>query len=236
MDPGFGYSLPVTDHTPEPRQLSGGRRFELHERIGVGAFGEVYLATVKSTAGFSRKVALKLLHPARFGDDDATRRIRDEARVLGRLHHPNIVTVLDLVRLEHQWAVVMEYVEGADLERTLQALTRAGRAFPPAAALELVADVADALDAAYNAEGGRGRPLRVVHRDIKPANIRLTPNGDVKILDFGIARGRNRREAETGSYVIGTQRYMAPERIAGADYSFDSDVWSLGLTLVEAVD
>ena len=61
MDPGFGYSLPVTDHTPEPRQLSGGRRFELHERIGVGAFGEVYLATVKSTAGFSRKVALKLL-------------------------------------------------------------------------------------------------------------------------------------------------------------------------------
>lgn len=220
--------------TPLPTPAHSGRRFQLLERVGTGAFGEVYLANQVSTAGFERKVALKLLHPNRFGESDATRRIRDEARVLGRLHHANIVTVLDLVRLEDQWAVVMEYVEGADLERILKALTKAGRVFPPSAVLGLVAEVADALDAAYNAEGDHGRPLRVVHRDVKPANIRLTPNGGVKVLDFGIARASmDNREAETGAYVIGTQRYMAPERIAGHDDGPSGDVYSLAATAFE---
>lgn len=225
------------DHTsPTHSQQDGtsGRRFELKERLGKGAFGEVYLATQRSSAGFARKVALKVLHESRFGDDDATRRIRDEARVLGRLHHPNIVTVLDLVRLERQWAVVMEYVDGADLERIVSALAQAGRVFPAKAALELIAVVADALDAAYNERADGGKPLRVEHRDIKPANLRLTPNGDIKILDFGIARARGTdREASTGAYVIGTQRYMAPERIAGRGEGPSGDVYSLASTTFE---
>ncbi len=223
-----------TEPTPLPTAAPTGRRFELVERLGSGAFGEVYLANQRSSAGFSRKVALKVLHADRFDDEDATKRMRDEARVLGRLHHPNIVTVLDLVRLESQWAVVMEYVEGADLERILQALRKAGRTFPAKAVLELVAAVADALDAAYNERGDDGRRLRVEHRDVKPANIRLSPNGDVKILDFGIARARDpRREARTGAYVIGTQRYMAPERIAGRGEGPSGDVYSLAATAFE---
>lgn len=223
----------MTEPTPLPSNLATGRRFELHERIGAGAFGEVYLATQRSTAGFNRKVALKVLHPSRFGEDDAARRIRDEARMLGALHHPNIVTVLDLVRLRDQWAVVMEYVEGADIERVAQALERTNRLFPAKAVLEMVANVADALDAAHNAESGAGRPLRLVHRDIKPANVRLTGNGEVKILDFGIARGRTEREASTGAYIIGTQRYMAPERITGSRDGPEADVYSLAATAVE---
>ncbi|MFK7929301.1 MAG: protein kinase [Myxococcota bacterium] len=223
----------MTEPTPLPSDLNSGRRFELHERVGAGAFGEVYLATQRSTAGFNRKVALKVLHPSRFGEDDAARRIRDEARMLSALHHPHIVTVLDLVRLQGQWAVVMEYVEGADIERVAQALERTGRVFPPKAALEMMANIADALDAAHNAESGSGRPLRLVHRDIKPANIRLTPNGEVKILDFGIARSRTQREAETGAYIIGTQRYMAPERITAVGDGPEGDVYSLAATAVE---
>lgn len=229
----YAPGVDVSEPTPIPAGPQG-RRFELVERIGTGAFGEVYLAKLQSGAGFERKVALKLLHPSRFGEDDATKRIRDEARVLGRLHHPNIVTVLDLVRLEHQWAVVMEYVEGADLERVLKALRKAGRVFPAKAVLGMMASVSDALDAAYNADGGDGRPLRVEHRDIKPANIRVTANGDVKILDFGIARARDRRrEARTGAYVIGTQRYMAPERIAGRGEGSAGDVYGLAATAFE---
>lgn len=221
--------------SPTPPNLTvTGRRFELIERIGSGAFGEVFLANQVSGAGFSRSVALKLLHPDRFGEDDAARRIRDEARVLGRLHHPHIVQVMDLVRLDAQWAVVMEHVEGADLEHILLALHKAGRVFPAAAVLELVSHVADALDAAYNAESSDGSPLRVVHRDIKPANLRLTPNGDIKVLDFGIARASMvTREAQTGAYVIGTQRYMAPERIAGRDVGAHGDVYSLAATTYE---
>lgn len=214
--------------------LGSRRRFELLERIGSGAFGDVYLADMVSGAGFSRTVAVKLLHEDRFDDDDATRRIRDEARLLGKLSHPHIVGVMDLVRLDDQWAVVMEHVEGADLEHVLLALRKAGRTFPATAVLELVSHVADALDAAYNAEANGGRPLRVVHRDIKPANLRLTSNGDVKVLDFGIARARlASREAHTGAYVIGTQRYMAPERIAGHDEGPEGDVYSLGATAFE---
>jgi tRNA A-37 threonylcarbamoyl transferase component Bud32 len=223
---------------PQPPATAAptGRRFELIERIGAGAFGEVFLANQVSGADFSRTVAVKLLHPDRFDEDDAARRIRDEARVLGRLHHPHIVTVMDLVRLETQWAVVMEHVEGADLETVLQALRKAGRVFPAAAALEAVAQIADALDAAYNAEGPEGLPLRVVHRDVKPANLRLTPNGAVKVLDFGIARARMpSREASTGAYVIGTQRYMAPERIAGRGEGPEGDVYSLAATAFELI-
>jgi len=224
----------MSEALPPTARPSSGRRFELIERIGAGAFGEVFLANQISGAGFSRAVALKLLHPERFDEDDAARRIRDEARVLGRLHHPHIVTVMDLVRLDTQWAVVMEHVEGADLEHVLLALAKAGRVFPAAAVLELVSHVADALDAAYNAEGPDGGPLRVVHRDIKPANLRLTPNGDIKVLDFGIARARMAgREARTGAYVIGTQRYMAPERIAGRDQGPHGDVYGLAATAFE---
>jgi eukaryotic-like serine/threonine-protein kinase len=221
---------------PDPAHDSPhqGRRFELVERIGAGAFGEVFLANQVSGAGFSRAVALKLLHPDRFAEDDAARRIRDEARVLGRLHHPHIVTVLDLVRVDDQWAVVMEHVEGADLEHVLLALRKASRVLPAAAVLEIASRVADALDAAYNAEGPDGSALRVVHRDIKPANLRLTPNGDVKVLDFGIARARMpSREARTGAYVIGTQRYMAPERIAGRGEGPEGDVYALAATIFE---
>ncbi|MFT7521262.1 MAG: hypothetical protein ACI9MC_003413 [Kiritimatiellia bacterium] len=211
-----------------------GRRFELIERVGKGAFGEVYLAMQLGSAGFERRVALKVLNARSFGDQDATRRIRDEARVLGRLNHRHIVTVIDLVNLSDRWALVMEYVDGADLEQTLLALDRAGRLFPAAAALEVVAAVADALDAAYNATGPDGQSLQVIHRDIKPANIRITPNGAVKVLDFGIAHtNMESREAHTGAFIIGTQLYMAPERIAGRPEHPSADVYSLAATAIE---
>ncbi|TNE92358.1 MAG: serine/threonine protein kinase [Deltaproteobacteria bacterium] len=211
-----------------------GRRFHLEQRIGAGAYGEVFLAELSSTAGFKKRVAVKLLHPHHADSEEAGRRLRDEARILGRLSHRHIVTVLDLVRLDNRWALVMDYVPGADLERVIDGLHAASERFPPAAALEIGAAVARALDAAFTTDDGRGGNLAVIHRDVKPSNIRLTADGDVKVLDFGVARADvEGREASTGLYRTGTERYMAPERILGGKESPAGDVYSLAATIAE---
>ncbi len=203
-----------------------GRRFKLIEQVGAGAFGVVYLAEQQSvTGGFRRNVALKVLHTHR-RDTTTRRRIRDEARILGRVSHRNVVGVSDLVQFDDRWAVVMEYVPGADLRSLLDAMEQVREPMPIAAALEIGGAVAAALHAVYAATGGDGEQLRALHRDIKPSNIRLTPDGEVKVLDFGIAWMEHAsREAETAqNSVVGTLADMAPERARGEDATPQSDV------------
>jgi serine/threonine protein kinase len=214
---------------------SGGRKFYLQERLGAGAFGEVYLAEQDSGAGFRKRVALKVLNAHVQGFAEAGRRMRDEARILGRLSHRNIVSVHDLVKLGDQWAVVMDYVPGADLERMVEALLRSDEHFPVAAALEIGAAVADAMHGAFVTDDGKGGTLGVVHRDIKPSNVLVTPDGDVKVLDFGVARvNLETRESRTGLRV-GTERYMSPQRICGDEDGLAGDVYALGATLAELI-
>jgi serine/threonine protein kinase len=215
---------------------SSRRRFELRRLIGAGAFGEVYLAEQVSTGGFKRRVALKLLNESASRMKEAARRMRDEARILGRLQHKHIVEVLDLVQLGDRWAIVMAWVPGADLEQVLGWLEAHGRPFPAPAACAVGAAAARALDAAWRAEDDGGRPLRVVHRDIKPSNIRVTRDGEIKVLDFGVARVEelDSREAKTRKPgMLGTERYMAPERILLEGDGPEGDVYALAATVVE---
>lgn len=213
------------------------RRFVLQRRIGAGAFGEVYLAEQDSGAGFTRPVALKLLNPDVAGSREAGRRMRDEARILGRLSHRNIVSVLDLVHFGDRWGVVMDYVPGADLEEILVGLDDVEGDFPPPAAFEVGAAVCRALHAAWTSSDGRGGQLRVVHRDIKPSNVRITSDGDVKVLDFGVARvDLDTRESATKAQGwIGTERFMAPERILMEGDTPAGDVYALGASVVELI-
>ncbi len=214
---------------------SGGRKYKLLRELGTGTFGTVYQAEMSGQGGFKKTVALKVLHPVWEADQDAARRFRDEARLLGQIRHRHIVQVDGLVKVGGRWAVVMEYVPGCDGNVVLKACRRAGEPFPVPAALEVVSAVASALDAAYNAHGEHEQPLRVVHRDIKPSNIRLTEDGDVKVLDFGIARADfEGREAMTHSVRYGSVRYMAPESHAkGGKDSPAGDVFALGCVLYE---
>lgn len=212
---------------------TAGRRFHVIERLGAGAFGSVYLAEQDSGAGFRRKVAVKLLHSQHDDTTEAGCRMRDEARILGRLSHRHIVTVLDLVQLDERWAVVMEYIKGADLERVSRALETLEESFPPTAALEVAAAITDALHAAYHTDDGNGSTLGVVHRDIKPSNVLITADGEVKVLDFGVARvNMEHRESRTGLRV-GTERYMAPERILGEQDTPEGDVYATVATTME---
>ncbi len=211
-----------------------GRRFELLRELGSGAFGTVYLANMVSGGDFRKRVAIKLLNGQWDASGDAGRRLRDEARLLGLLRHRSIVAVDDLVMLDGKWAVVMEHVPGADLERVLEAAWKLKRNFPAPAAMELVAAVAGALDAAWSGAPEGGAPLHAVHRDIKPSNIRLTADGDVKVLDFGIARGNfEGREAKTEQVRYGSLGYMAPERVLGEDEGPEGDIYAVGCVAVE---
>lgn len=214
-----------------PDGSAGERRYRLMEVIGVGGFGSVRRAELLGPSGFRRYVAIKFVATEQAEEDDVVRRLRDEARILALLPHRNIVRVEDLVRIEGRWGVVMEFVPGADL-RTL--VLRG--AMPARTAAELAREVALALDVAHRAvHPDSGRPLGIVHRDIKPANIRITPSGEVRVLDFGVARSTlTIREAHTRSVRFGSPGYIAPERFDGEDLPA-SDVFSLGVVLCETV-
>jgi serine/threonine-protein kinase len=187
----------------------------------------VYLAQTVGTE-ISSRVAIKVLHAERAAVPGFVKRLRDEARMLSLIRHRAIVRVDDLVQIGGSWSIIMEYVDGCDLS----ALLRQGP-LPPRAAVEIAAQVAGALHAAYTQAGPTGAPLHLVHRDVKPSNIRLTAQGDVKLLDFGVARAEfEEREAMTASTGFGTITYMSPERFAGRD-SHSSDVYALGVTLFE---
>ncbi|MFZ5478496.1 MAG: serine/threonine-protein kinase, partial [Myxococcota bacterium] len=202
--------------------------------LGQGTFGSVFLADMESAGGFKRRVALKLLNSSWDPSSDAGRRLRDEARLLGRLRHRNVVRVDDLVRLDGKWALVMEHVAGADLEALYEDARDAGERLPPRAVAEVCAAVAAALHAAFATPGDDGAPLRVVHRDIKPSNVRLAEDGEVKVLDFGVARAEfEGREAKTERVRYGSLGYMAPERLLGDEETAAGDVYALGVMMWE---
>lgn len=201
-------------------------RFRVLTRLGEGAFGTVYLAdTVGGELG--RQVAIKVPHAHRMSAD-LLARLRDEARLGALIRHRAIVRVDDLVEMNGTWAVVMEYVEGCDLAEILH-----GGPIPPRPALAIAEEVASALHAAYHQAAPDGPPLRLIHRDLKPSNLRVTAAGEVKLLDFGVARANfGAREAAGTGAVLGTSTYLAPERFEGKD-THAGDVYALGVTLFE---
>jgi len=205
---------------------TGARVFDIHECVGTGGFGEVYRATLRSAGGLEREVAVKTLRPSVAPDDDAVRRLRDEARLLARLEHRAILDVLDIVQLGGRVAVVMKYLDGQDLGSCLEG----HEPLPRRAAVEVIGEVASALAAAAD-------HLELVHRDVKPSNVRILSDGSVKLLDFGIARSpKVEREGHTSTgMIVGTPGYLAPERVAEAVDGTASDVYSLGCVMYAAL-
>ncbi|HHO49392.1 MAG TPA: serine/threonine protein kinase, partial [Deltaproteobacteria bacterium] len=211
------------------------RQFRIHHCLGRGGYGEVYRATMMSPGGISSDVALKMLRLDVDTTGDAVGRLRDEGKLLSALRHPTILRVHDIAVLEGRIGLVTEYIEGQDLSSLVRIV-----ALPPRALLQVVGAVAEALDVAWctlTPEGGR--PLHLIHRDIKPSNIRLGRHGQVKLLDFGIARsvsGELTRESRTGTgSAIGSLSYMAPERFGRDPVGSAADVYGLGCTLYEGL-
>lgn len=214
--------------SPDLLHESTRRRYRVLEVLGEGGFGKVYRAELLGGAGFVQQVALKVVNPSQPQADEALRRLRDEARILGLVQHRAVVRAFGLARLEMGWAAILEYVDGIDCAELAKQ-----HDVPLRVAVEIAEEVAGALVAVWGTSGPDGAPLHVLHRDIKPANIRVTHDGVVKVLDFGAAQARfDARESSTRSHILGSLRYMAPERFLGADGP-GVDVYALGLTLVE---
>jgi eukaryotic-like serine/threonine-protein kinase len=217
----------------QPPTVGTGRRFRIQHCLGAGGFGEVYLATMLSTGGVRSDVALKVLHQGLDAHSQAVQRLQDEAKMLGVLNHPSILQIHDLVLLENRVALVTEYIPGADLDVAMFGADP----MPLRVVLETLARVADALHAAFHTTSPTGAPLGLVHRDVKPSNIRVGRHGEVKLLDFGIAKAANvQREAKTHTNtVIGSFFYMAPERFEDKPDTPAGDVYALGCCLYEAI-
>ena len=201
----------------EPVALGPGGRYRLVRRIATGGMGEVWEA---DDTVLGRRVALKVLVAELAADKRATRRFVREARATARLTHPNVARVYDFGRDGGAPFLVMELLEGETLADRL-----AAGPLPPAEAARIAASVADALDAAHH--------LGIVHRDVKPANVMLTPAGDVKVMDFGIAAAADETHSTTGGGLYATAAYVSPERVAGEPATPASDVYSLGAVLYE---
>ena len=208
---------------------SDGRRYRVLRALGRGGFGTVFHAEMIGSGGFTKQVALKVLNPEMEGVEEIASRLRDEGRILGRLRHRAIVRVDGLVNFDGRWAVVMEYVEGADLHSLIEE-----EPIPVGPTLEILGEVAGALYAAYETSTSRdGEKLKLLHRDLKPANIQITPSGEVKVLDFGIARAQfDARESSTQSMRFGSLNYMSPERLDFID-EHGGDVYALGAVMYE---
>ena len=206
------------------------RRIHFIRPLGSGAVGTVYLASLEGERGFSREVAVKVILTGK--ETEFLTRMRDEARLLGLLRDDNVLKVLELIRIAGRDGVVMEFVEGVDLQTVI------GTAQPvPARALaEMGSAIAGTLFRAHNAvHPSTGAPLNVIHRDVKPGNVMVSSRGSVKLLDFGVARAHfESRESHTGQLVLGTLNYMAPEYILTGKVDTSADIYGLGIVLWEA--
>ena len=194
-------------------------RYELEEVVGTGGMSTVYRAHDQL---LERNVALKVLHPHYAGDDEYVERFRREARSVAQLSHPHIVTVIDRGEDDGQQFIVFEYVDGENLKQLVE---RTGP-LPTRRAIELAIEIADAL--AFAHEHG------LIHRDVKPQNVLLTPDGDAKVTDFGIARSFEVEHGmtQTGT-VLGTSNYLSPEQAGGKPTTPATDVYSLGVVVYE---
>ncbi len=204
--------------------------YELLAKLREGGMASLFLAR---HVGAARHVAIKVIHHDLAQDEQFRQMFLDEALLSSRIQHPNVVHVEELG--EHRGAhfLVMEFVHGCSLSELQRALSARWRRLAPAYAVRIAMHVADALHAAHETRDPQGRPLNVVHRDVTPENILLAYGGNVKLVDFGIAKGYGRRHRTQDGLLKGKFRYMAPEQANGKPLDRRVDIYQLGIVLWE---
>jgi serine/threonine-protein kinase len=209
--------------------------YDLIEKIAVGGMAEIFKARAVHGRGVEKLVCIKRIHPALSADKDFVGMFIDEARLGVTMVHGNIVPVFDFGCIDGRYYLALEYVEGQDLAGLHGRARVVGIEWPLELAVYVVTEVLEGLIYAHHKRDTQGRPLELVHRDVSPSNILVSRDGQVKLLDFGIARSAV-REFETRTGVIkGKPGYMSPEQAAGWAVDSRADVWSCGAVLHELV-
>lgn len=194
----------------------------------------VHFGRLLGPVGFARTVAIKRLHPHYTKDPEFVAMFLDEARLAARIRHPNVVPTLDVVALEGELFLVMEYVQGESLSRLLRLASERGSRIRPEFAASIVVSTLHGLHAAHEARSEDGEPLNIVHRDVSPHNILVGTDGVTRVLDFGVAKAAGRIQTTSDGQLKGKLAYMPPEQIRGA-VSRVTDVYSSGVVLWEAL-
>jgi serine/threonine protein kinase len=226
------YTAPVSVLGDVGNRTSKLGRYELITRIGEGGMAEVQLALQRGPAGFEKLVVVKLVHENLAAQKDFVDMLLDEARVAALLKHPNVVDIYDLGQAEGRFFIAMEYLEGEPLLAVLRA-GREGKRLDILSTARLIADTAEGLDAAHELRSMGGDPLELVHHDVSLGNIVVLYNGQVKLVDFGVAKAT--QSVSQSRRVQGKFSYMAPEKLRGGAGDRRSDIWSLGCVLWEAL-
>jgi serine/threonine protein kinase len=207
--------------------------YRLVRQIAVGGMAEIHLAKTKGLAGFEKYVALKMIHPNFAEDDQFIQMLVDEAKIAVQLTHGNIGQTFDLGRVGDTYYITMEYIDGADLYKLLRRSSEIELEMPLDVCAYVGKEVASALDYAHRKKDTFGKSLGIVHRDISPQNVLVSYAGEVKLVDFGIAKATSKAKQTAIGVIKGKYYYMSPEQAWGDPIDYRSDIFSAGIVLYE---
>jgi len=208
-------------------------KYLLIERVSVGGMAEVFKAMAVVISGFQKVLAIKRVLPHVAEDAEFIRMFVDEANIAGQLHHANIVQIYDLGAIGESYFIAMEYVEGRDLRAVYDRVKKTRQPIPIHMAAFVAAQMLAGLDHAHRKTDGALRPLNIVHRDVSPPNVLLSYMGDVKLIDFGIAKAAKKISKTQAGVLKGKFGYMSPEQVRGMPVDGRSDLFSVGIILHE---
>jgi serine/threonine-protein kinase len=211
---------------------STANRYQILGKLAVGGMAEIFLARGANTTGLVRYCVLKRILRERATDAQFVQMFLDEAKLAAQLQHPSIASVYDIGMLGDSYFFTMEYVHGETVRSLLQRAKQRDRKVPMACVLTIIAGAAAGLHHAHERNGNDGRPLGIVHRDISPANLMVSYEGNLKIVDFGVAKAADRVETKSGT-VKGKISYLSPEQCRGTRVDRRSDLFSLGIVMWE---
>lgn len=209
--------------------------FKLVKLLGRGGMAEVYFAQSEGVGGFQRNLALKVIHPQLSHDQDFVQMLIDEAKLSAQLNHPNIVHIHNLGQVKGVYYIAMELIDGCDVYQALVKSEERSEHFPTDVAAWIAHEACAGLYYAHTRQDSTGAPLNIIHRDISPQNLQLSREGEVKIVDFGIAKAEQRTSYTQQGVIKGKYSYMSPEQAWGDEIDHRSDIFSLGICLYEMI-
>jgi len=207
--------------------------YRLVRQIAVGGMAEIHLAKTRGIAGFEKYVALKMIHPNFAEDEQFIQMLVDEAKIAVQLNHGNIAQTFDLGRVGETYYITMEYVDGADLYKILRRASEIDVETPLDVCAFVGKEVATGLDYAHRKKDGGGASMGIVHRDVSPQNVLVSYAGEVKLVDFGIAKATMKARQTAVGVIKGKYYYMSPEQAWGDPIDHRSDIFSAGIVLYE---
>lgn len=208
-------------------------RYLLLDKVAAGGMAEVWRAKLVGEANFQRIVALKKILPHVSEDPEFISMFQDEANITVLLQHPNIGQVFEFAKEEDLYYIAMEYISGKDLKTIWAHLRQRKQVIPQALSCYIVQKMAEGLDYAHRKRDNFGNPLGIVHRDVSPQNVLLSWEGDVKVIDFGIAAAEDKASKTRAGTLKGKFAYMSPDQIRGFKLDGRADTFALGVVLYE---